>query len=355
MTALAALVLFLSFAEYSLAWLRAFYGWLAAPLQMPFIAVLTPPADILSMLLSAHIGFAFALVTTRAIAFLAPQIIVRTDGVAMRTAFGTRLLLFSKLRRIRSAELPDERYIVWVDCGKGLPLQNWIASLLFGRIFWSGFLLVSELEGFDNLLATLAAQVKINYGESDFAARFSEEKPTWLVSMLLAPLSTIREVTGSATIPFTTRAAAWQMVSVAASLAVPQVVAALIKVQVPWGALAVFLFALSEWPLASLYLTDVPIDYTKRMEFADVLRLYPFTQLPRWLVAAALTLLVIVGAPLFVIILVPVPAIALGCYLLFKLTEDWFAVRNPDALFGLLVTAVMQLILYVLFVAMLAR
>jgi hypothetical protein len=52
---------------------------------------------------------------------------------------------------------------------------------------------------------------------------------------------------------------------------------------------------------------------------------------------------------------VPVPAIALGCYWVFKLTEDWFAVRQPDALFGLLVTAIMQIILYVLFVAMLPR
>ncbi len=353
--ALAALVLLLNLAEYLLAWLRAFYGWLAAPFQLPFIAILTPPGDTLAMLLTAHIGFAFALLTARAIAFLSPEIIVRTNGLEMRTGIGTRVVPFTRLRSIRSVELPDERYIVWVDSGEGLPLQNWIASLLFGRWLSGGYFLLSDLAGFDNLMATLAAQVKQKYGEENFAARFREERPTWLVSMLLSPLATIREAAVGSPIPITTREAAWQMISVAASLALPQVIAAIIKVQVPWGAPAVFLFALLEWPLASLYLTDVPVDYRKRMEFADVLRLYPVTQLPRWLVAAALTLLVIVGAPLFVILLVPVPAIALGCYYVFKLTEDWFAVRNPDALFGLLVTGIMQLMLYVMFVAMLAR
>ena len=354
-TTLAAVVLLLNLAEYLLAWLRAFYGWFAEPLQLPQIVILMPSESILPMLLTAHMGLAFALLTASVIAFLTPQIIVRTDGLTMRTAFGTRLVPFNRLDRIRSVELPGGRYVVWVNSSKGLPLQNWIASLLFGRWLWSGFLLTSDLAGFDNVVATMVAQLKNKYGEANLAARFSEEKPTWFVSMLLTPLATIRDVAAASVIPITLRDAAWQMISFAASLTLPQIAAAVIHVQVPWGALAVFLFAFLEWPLASLYLTDVPVDYLKRMEFQNVLRLYPLTQLPRWLVAGALTLLVIVGAPLFVLILFPVPAIAFGCYYVFKLTEDWFAVRNPDALLGLLLTVIVQLMLYVLFVATLAR
>jgi hypothetical protein len=64
---------------------------------------------------------------------------------------------------------------------------------------------------------------------------------------------------------------------------------------------------------------------------------------------------VIVGAPLFLIILVPIPALALDCYLVLKLIEDWFATRSPDALLGLLMTAVIQFILYAVFVVALAR
>ena len=353
--ALVATLLLLSLAEYMLAWLRVFYNSLAAPLQLPQSVFLTPSENILPMLLTAHIGLAFALLATDALVFLTPQIIVRTDGLAMRTAFGTRVVPFNALRSIRSVELPGEQYLVWVDSGHGLPLQNWIASLLFGRWLRSGFLLTNDLAGFENVVATLVAQVKQKYGEANFAGRFSEEKPSWLLSMLVSPFATIRQLAAASIIPISTRDATWQMISVAASLALPQAVAAIINVQLPWGALAVFLFALLEWPLASLYLADVPVDYIKRMEFQDVLRLYPVTQLPRWIVSAALTLLLIVGAPLFIMILVPVPAIALGCYWVFKLTGDWFAVRTPDALLGLLVTVIVQFMLYAVFVAMLPR
>ena len=204
-TALAALVLLLNLAEYLLAWLRVFYGWFAAPLQLPQTVLLAPSGNILPMLLTAHIGLAIALLTASAIAFLTPQIIVRTDGLLMRSAFGTRLVPYRRLNRIRSVELPDERYVVWVDSGKGLPLQNWLASLLFGRWLWSGFLLTSDLEGFDNVLATIVAQVKTQYGEANFAARFSEEKPTWFTSMIFTPLATIRQVAAGSVIPITTR------------------------------------------------------------------------------------------------------------------------------------------------------
>src|SRR5512136_1645676 len=100
-TALATLVLLVSAAEYVLAWLRAFYGLFAAPLQLPPMVFLATTGDILPMLLTAHIGFAFALFTIGGIAFLCPQIIVRTDGLVMRTTFGTRVVPFAQLRRIR--------------------------------------------------------------------------------------------------------------------------------------------------------------------------------------------------------------------------------------------------------------
>ncbi len=355
-TALWALVLLLNLAEYLLAWLRAFYGWLTAPLQLPPIVLLAPSPNIWSMLLSAHIGLAFALVAVNALAFLAPRLVVGNKRLTMQTALGARAVPLAALRGIRSIELPRGRYLVWVDSTTGLPLQNWLASLLFGRWLGRGFLLTSDLAGFDNIVATMVAQLKLKYGAPNFAAHFSEEKPTWLLRMLIDPLPTlIRDVSAADVIPISPREAAWQMVSVAAALTLPQVVAAIIHVQIPWGALVVFAIALLELPLAVLYLAEAPAEMLRRLEFRDVLRLYPLTQLPRWLIAGALTLLVIVGAPLMVMILAVVPALVLGCYLVLKLTEDWFAARNPDALLGLLVTAVVQFILYALFIATLAR
>ena len=354
-TTLWLLTLLLNLAEYVLAWLRAFYGWLAAPLQLPPIVFLAPPPNILSMLLTAHIGLAFALIAANAMAFLTPRVVVRNNQLTMQTALGARVIPLDALRGIRSVELPGGRFVVWVDAAKGLPLQGWLASLLFGRWLRSGFLMTSDLASFDNIVATMVARLKQKYGEANFAAHFSEEKPTWLLSMLIAPLATIRDVAAATTIPISQREAIWQSVSVAASLALPQVVASIVHAQIPWGALVVFAVALLEFPLASFYLTDVPVESMRRLESQDVLRLYPLTQLPRWLIAGALTLLVIVGAPFLVIVLATIPAIVFGGYLVLKLSEDWFAVRYPDALMGLIVTIVMQLILYALFILTLAR
>jgi hypothetical protein len=352
---LSLLVLFLNLAEYLLAWARAFYAWVNVPLQLPLIVFLIPPQDIPLMLLTAHLGLAFAVIVADALAFMTPRITLMDNRLMMRTAFGTRVIPLDALRGIRSVELPGERFVVWVDSSKGLPLQRFAASLIFGRWVGRGFFVTSDLVGFEDLVATMVARLRVMYGEQDFAAHFSEGKPTWLLAMLTNPLATIREVSEASPNPITQREAIGQMASVAASLMLPLFVAAIIHLQIPWGAPIVFALALLEFPLASLYLTAVPAEYVRQMEFEAILRLYPLTQLPRWIIAGAVTLLVIVGAPLFLIILVPIPALALDCYLVLKLIEDWFATRSPDALLGLLMTAVIQFILYAVFVVALAR
>jgi hypothetical protein len=353
--ALGLLVLLLNLAEYVLAWLRAFYAALAAPLNLPQIVFLTPPQNILSMLLTAHIGLACALIAADALAFAAPRIAVWNNRLVFQTALGARVVPLDALRGIRSVELPGQRFVVWVESASGMPLQRFAALLVFGRWMARGFFLTSDLVGFDNLVAAMVAQLKQKYGEPGFAAHFSEDKPTWFLSMLTVPLATLRELSDAAPVPIDMRAAMWQMVSVAASLALPQIVAALIHAEIPWSALVVFLFALFEFPLTGLYLTAVPVEYLRTIEFDGVLRLYPLTQLPRWLIAAVLTLLVIAGAPLIVLIFVIVPAIVLGCYFVLELTEDWYAVHHPDALLGLVVTLIVQFVLYALFIATLAR
>ena len=348
-------VLLLNLAEYVLAWLRAFYAALAAPLDLPRIVFLTPSQDILSMLLTAHIGLVFALIVANALAFAAPRIVIWHNRWVFQTALGACIVPLDALRGIRSVELPGQRFVVWVESATGMPLQRFAARLIFGHWMGRGFFLTSDLAGFDNLVAAMVAQLKQKYGEANFTAHFSEDKPTWLLSMLTAPLATVHDLSEAAPIPIDLRAAMWQMVSVAASLALPQIVAAIIHIEIPWGALVVFVFAFFEFPLASLYLTAVPVEYLRTVEFDSVLRVYPLTQLPRWLIAAALTLLVIVGAPLIVLIFATAPAIVSGCYLVLKLTEDWYAARRPDALLGLAVTVIVQIILYALLIAMLAR
>ncbi len=59
--------------------------------------------------------------------------------------------------------------------------------------------------------------------------------------------------------------------------------------------------------------------------------------------------------PLPIFIVAIVPAIAAGSFLVMKLVEEWFNLRFPSVLIGVLVTLMYQLVLYGLFLALLPR
>ncbi|MCI0477339.1 MAG: hypothetical protein L0Y55_13915, partial [Anaerolineales bacterium] len=211
-TILWVLLLTLNLLEYFLAWARAIYAWLSLPLQLPLIEFLQPPFNALAHLLTAHLGLLITLILAHALAFLTPRVYIQTNGLLMTTALGRRLIPYTALRGVRSTELPNGRYVVWVDSTAALPLQNFLAALIFGRWFWRGFLLTSDLAGFDGVIATIAARLKQKYGEENFAARFAETEPTWQLQMLNAPVATIRAVVAEETLPITQRDAMWHAI-----------------------------------------------------------------------------------------------------------------------------------------------
>ena len=122
-----------------------------------------------------------------------------------------------------------------MDSTAALPLQNFLAALIFGRWFWRGFLVTSDLNGFDSVIATIAAQLKQKYGEQGFAARFVEEQPTWQLQMLNAPVETIRAVVVEESLPLTQRDAIWHAVSFLSSHLLPMIVSAIVHWQIPWA------------------------------------------------------------------------------------------------------------------------
>lgn len=342
--------------EYLLAWARVFYSMVRMQLQLSFFSWLIPTSGVIGTLLTAHIGLLIALFVAYAISFLTPRIVVYDTGLLFLSPLGKQWIPFTALRGIRSTELPvNGRFVVWVSSTKGLPLHGFIGSLLFGRLVWRGFVLTSDLAGFDNIVATLVEQLKQKYGEQNFAAHFSEERPTWQLQMLNAPRATIRQIVTEEMIPITQREATYQMISVAASLMLPMLVAAVITLLIPWGALLLLLVALAEFPIVSLYFTVTPVDSTRGIEFRDAMRIYPLTQLPRWLVSIGLTLLVVAGVPSIVLVFAPIPAILLSCLPVVTLTETWFDVHSPESWLGALVTIVYQLVVYELFVWLLPR
>jgi len=354
-TTLWVLLLTLNLLEYFLAWGRALYAWLAAPLQLPPIEFLRPAPNALDHLLTAHLGLLLALMLARALAFLAPRVYLHSNGVWLTTALGRRFIPYGALRGIHSTELPDGRFVVWVDCTAALPLQNLLAALIFGRWFWRGLLLTSDLAGFDDVIATIAARLKRKYGAENFATRFIETQPTWQLQMLAAPVATIRTVVAETPLPITPRQAIGHAVSFSGALVLPMLASAIIHRQIPWGALIVPLLALVEVPFAAFYLTAVPVNSARRIELHDALHVYPLTQLPRWLVAGALTWLIVAGVPFAALVFIVLLALAPGVFLVAHLTAEWFEVKFPESLLGALVTVIYQVLVYESFLALLPR
>jgi hypothetical protein len=344
-------VLAMNVIEYALAWVRVLYGLFSPILQLPFISMLMPVQDNTRILLIAHIGLFVTLLTARSIAFLAPRITLQNDGIRIETPLEWRFISYTALRGVRSVELKtNNRYVVWIDSARGLPLQGWLASLLFGRRLASGFVLSSDMTSFDTILATIADVLHKKYPqEQEFAAHFIEGEPTWLLAMLNAPRETIRAVVAEDTFPIDMIEARWQMALVALSLLLPLAIGGIIHLQIPWGALLVLAISLIEFPLASFMLTALPITDVRRIDFSHAIRAYPLTQLPRWGIALGLALLMMAGVHPFFFLFVVAFAMMLGCVWVLWFVREWFEVSLTEALMGIIATAFLQFVLYLMF------
>lgn len=354
------LVLGFNVAEYLLAMLGVAYRALImlapdrAPAEIPFIR---PVLEyyLASTLLTAHLGLLVALVVARTIAYLTPSVTLSPDGLRMRTWAGSRFIPYKSIRGVHSVAMADERFLVWVETRNGLPLQNLLALLLLGRWSWSGFLLTSDLENFDDIAGLVFGALQQNYGEEQWAPHYSEGQPNAQLEMLTRPLKVCAEAGRVEPIPLSMRDAALQMISASCSLALPLIVASLIHLQIPWGALAVALMSLLEWPFAAAFMFAISDTYTRRINFDEALRLYPLTQLSRWGIALGLTVLVAMGWPWLLYAPLLLPAVAFSSVTVLKLVEGLFDLSFPSSLVGVVVTVIYQAIVYGLFLTVLPR
>ncbi len=341
-------------AEYLLAWTRIILNW-ATPVPNALVPHPLTLQDNFEILFVSHLGLLVALVLSRGIIFFSPQISIESDGLRMETLLGSRFFRFEDLKSVHSAEVqPNGRFVVWVNGSPGLPLQNLLGSLLFKRFFREGFLITSDLAGFDLVMSTIVEQLKRKYDHA-FVSRVSEEQPTWLLSMLDVPGETITELTRAEIVPIDRKTAAHQMILAIGALVLPLVVGAIIHWQFPWSALLVAVIAIGEWPLASLFIVSIPMGDLQRISFEDALRVYPLTQLPRWIAGLTLTFLVVAGLPQMLFLPFVALALVLDCYWVMRLAEEWFAVHFPDAAIATLATGIYQLFLFGLLLVLLPR
>lgn len=347
-------LLLLNGADYLLTWSRVILNW-AAPVPNAFVPRPLSLQESLEILFLAHLGLLVALILSRGILFLSPQISFESDGLRMRTLLGNRFVRYADLKSVRSAEIQaNGRFVVWVNCRPGLPLQNLLGSLLFKRLFRQGFLITSDFGGFDAIIGTIVEQLKRKYPDA-FASHVCEEPPTWLLSMLSVPGETIAELAQAEMIPIDRKTAAYQMLLAITALVLPLAVAAMLHGQFPWSALVLAALAIGEWPLASLFIVSVPLGDWRKISFEDALRVYPLTQLLRWIAGLSLTFLVVAGLPQVLFLPFVGLALVLDCYWVMRLAEEWFAVRFPDAALAAVATGIYQFVLFLFFFAFLPR
>jgi hypothetical protein len=353
--AVCTILLLLNLAEYALAWARAIYAPLFTPLSLPFIPLLGPFQNTLQTLLIAHIGLLVALVCIRALAFMVPQVRLVDQGLLFKSSLGSRLIRSQSLRDVRSVELPGGRFVVWVHSTQGLPLQGLVGSMLFGEPLWRGFVLTSDLSGFDGIIAQIVGCMKARYAQEDFDAHWKEEPPTWQMRMLNDPNQTIRDMVELEEPPFTFSQAAGKVTWSMLPLALPLLVGGIIHLQIPWWIFVVLILGILEWPLVSGYLSMMPISEKHDMALESALAVYPMTQLTRWVPAVGLALLVAAGVPGPLMLLAALPAVAWGAFPVRELTKVWFEAKGADLWLGVVATVIYQLILYEVLLLMVPR
>jgi hypothetical protein len=355
-------VLLISLIGYLWTWARVVYGWLLLlpdlglpeTLPMPFFTVMRYNPSWL--LLTAHLNLLVALLVARAVAFCSPRIVMGNTGLWLNSSFGRRPVPFKAIRGVRSVQLqPSERYVVWVDTPKGAPWQGLIGSLLFGRWLWRGFLLTSDLSGFDEVIGRIIAELQTRYGEEKFKQHFNEEQPSALLLLLLLPLATVQKVITTEPLPLDMKTATRQMIFASLAFAPPLLVAALINLSIPWGMVFVPLMALIEWPLAAVYLLAIGDGFARKITFDEAMRIYPITQVSRWAFAVVAVLFIASGLPAGLIWLVNLSAIGAGSYLVMKAFEGWFGAQFPNSALGIVVTVIYQFLLYGVFYVFLTR
>lgn len=340
------LLLLLNLTEYGLAWARAIYANLFTPLSLPYISILGPYQEWLRMLLAAHIGLFMTLVCLRALSFSVPNVTLVDRGLLFQGCLGSRLIPYDALRDVRSVELPNGRFIVWVHSTRGLPLQGLVASLLFQQRLWRGFVLTSDQSGFDAIVAQIVGCIKAKYGQEEFEAHWREEPPTWQMRMLSDPAQTMRDTINLEEPPFSMQQAGWQMTLCSLPLALPLIAGGIIQLEIPWPVLLVVILGVLEWPLIAGYLSLMPIGESRLMAVESALAVYPMTQLTRWVPALGLTLLVTAGVPSAILILAAIPAVVWAAVPVRVLTEEWFEAKPPESYLGIIGTVIYQLILY---------
>lgn len=344
----------LALVQLSLNWARVLLALLAqwrGGTVPPFWQV---PGEVLPTLLASHVTLLLALLLAAVVANLLSDVTVTKEGLILHAWSTTKRLSWEQVHSFFATTVGEPpRDVVFVRVTGGLPLYMRLYGLVVGHGFVPGFLITSDMADFEQLLGHIlyewqdvrgAAPDFVEAPPSPFLAMLGTPRRT--IAALSAPLADETRAPTAADLPPLGQAAALMALS---ALALPVVLglASVAELRLPWAALILFLVALTEWPLASYGLVVLSDFFPGGgVTFSQAAAVYPYTQLPRWVVALALAFPLLLGAPAWLLLPIVVGGIVWSGYLVAILTAQIYRLTPKQALLGSAVPAVYQLLVY---------
>nr|MBA3531543.1 hypothetical protein [Ardenticatenales bacterium] len=273
------------------------------------------------------------------------------QGLYVHGLRGTRVVAWEHLKGFYGTRIGESaRTLLFVRATKGAPWYSRLHGLAVGAGFTPGFLFTSDLEEFPSAMGYALRMVEAEQGMG--AVRFQEEIPGPFLAIVTTPEHQIsalwpKDRMGTLDVPAMTKRAA--RLAVVFSLAAPLVllVDGLTKVEFPiLGTLLLFAIGMAEWPLGSYWFVTVGDILNKPTTFREMLPLYPDTQLPRWIMVLVCLIFLLLGLPVWTLVLPIGAAMLWSAGVLRLLTEHLYDVEGSKSWLGTALPVIYQLFLY---------
>ena len=268
-----------------------------------FIQPLTQGAALtaqpLRPLIAANLGLLLTVGSLAFVTLFLPDLALADNGLAVRTLFGWRVVPWTAVTAVRMIPFErSSRKMVLVQ-GRGRWGMPWLhlVSACLGAGFKPGILLTSDIRDFEPLVDRLRQEVALAVPQAIFDEQFFS-LPARLV---FEPVPTIDGLAGRSRDEEWTLANLAQparaMTAVTAGLLLILLLSLALKGGAWWKPLLLVGLGAIEWAAGALYFYALGAFLPGEVELHQGVRLYPFPQIPRALLALPMAMLVAAGLP----------------------------------------------------------
>ena len=306
----------------------------------------------LGHLVRAHLALLLLLLLIYLFYNLLPEIRISSTSLSIRFFRRWLWIPWGAIQEVISVEGEEtDRIVVLIRAEpRHLRLAHRLGGLLLGIGPRPGFLVTSDIQDFGRLLATIVSHVEVaSRGERGPEDIVTEGQFSPLISMTVHPVRTLNALMeGSFPASPQSLFRIWAVLALVPGIlvlwnaGVRGTVAAFFLLVFPWTVLEAFAAPLGIFTLSDLFGGDP--------RYAQIARVYPYTQLPRLWVAPILGLAIGAQVPTLLIVPIAVLGAAVGALFAAGLTSEVYHVNPPrNALAGGIITFIFQALLLIFF------